>query len=56
METGILAATDAAELADDEIRRMRQVIAEYVAEVSSGEKFAALVALVPGLHLDGSTD
>lgn len=40
---GILAA---------EVRRMRRVIAEYVNEVESGQKFDALCLLVPGLVSD----
>ena len=35
-----------------ELDRMRQVIAEYVCEVESGERFDALVRLVPGLVSD----
>lgn len=34
-----------------ELRRVRQVIREYAADTGSGERFAALIALVPGLSL-----
>lgn len=36
----------------DEIDRMRQVITAYVEHVESGERFDALVRLVPGLVSD----